>query len=139
MYNVIVDELTDYNVTFPSYISDTDIAKHVLVNALWYLDGNKDKFNIQKVEKLPERFRNKFNEFHDWKKKKGAAPRLDSVTLKNHVTCLMSLLDKPFTLSWGAFKTDVEGLMLSMDTYVRYLDDANVKQTYRQSLNHPFW
>ena len=139
LYNAIVDDMTKSNVKFPSYKADNEVEKYtrVLVNALWYLDGNKDKFKHQQVEKLPDRFLNQFNNYNDWKRKKIAALRIESVVLKEHVSCLMSLLDKPFSHSWGAFKTDVEMLALAMDSSARYLDEANANQTQRQLQTHP--
>ena len=84
LYNAIVDDMTKSNVKFPSYKADNKVEKYtrVLVNALWYLDGKKDKFKHQKVEKLPDRFLNQFNNYNDWKRKKIAAPRIESVVLK---------------------------------------------------------
>lgn len=56
-------------MTFPKAMSDDCVKKHVevLVNCLWYLDGNKDKFNSARsanvtgaeaitVTPIPERY-----------------------------------------------------------------------------------
>ena len=45
LHNKLVQEMLDKKINFPNSMFGTTIEKHVssITNALWYIDGNKDK------------------------------------------------------------------------------------------------
>ena len=60
---------------------------------------------------------------------------LDVPGSRNHAKCIMLLSEKNFTNRWTQFRTDLEQLAESLDSYAQYLDDANNLQNKHQSVN----
>ena len=83
------------------------------------------------------RFKGNFNGFNDWKRKKIKAPSLQSGDLREHVTCLINLLEKPYPSQWGDFRFEIEAMMLSLDSYATFLEESNKSQHERQKQKHP--
>ena len=58
--------------------------------------------------------------------------------MKRHGSCLMSLLEKPFTNRWGKYREDLEQPMaLAIDSYAQYLVTCNKSQAARQADRNP--
>ena len=62
---------------------------------------------------------------------------MQAASLREHVSCMLNLLDKTYTASWGSFREDLDQLMLALDKYAEFLDKANKSQQDRQKKDHP--
>ncbi|WAR11120.1 hypothetical protein MAR_036196, partial [Mya arenaria] len=136
--------MTSCDVMFPGSMPDDTVKKHidVITNAMWYLDGNKQKLTdrakqSENVAIVPDRFVDNFNDYNDWKKKEQRAPRLQASELKKHSGGIFRLVSMVFTQRWGTFGSDLEQLAVAMDSYAEFLEMSNEQQAKRQKLDHP--
>ncbi|XP_014667401.1 PREDICTED: uncharacterized protein LOC106808977 [Priapulus caudatus] len=128
---------------FPKSLPGETVRKHfnIIVEALWYIDGTKDKIQQRAeshhVKPLPPRFQENFNNYNDFKEKRKAAQQLGSQELKRHSGLIFRLIGFAFTSTWDNLRQDLEVLALSLDYYATFLENENQSQKYSQLLAHP--
>ena len=110
-----------------------------LTNALWWLDGRKEKINAQsrkrKIEPTPERF-NAYSKYQDWVKWK-KKPRLTEDECKIHSSNLIDAIEDSSIIWPTAWKDDIVELSSSVSSYATWLQGSNKDQKSRQSQLHP--
>lgn len=57
LYNDLIEDAQE--IEFPASLATSEMTRHVMVivDALWYIDGNHEKINhkLEKEKKIPER------------------------------------------------------------------------------------
>lgn len=147
LFNDVRNLLLIRGIGFPPSVAESEgfSVVNVLTNTLWAIDASHDtlsaatsKQGSTKIPKLPGVWE-QFQGYNDYKSKKVAKPRLQSLVLKEFAQEIFQIIGFPSLQfsDWHQTKMEVEGLANTLDAYAYHLEEANLSQQQRQGVNHP--
>ena len=147
LFNDVVALLAENNVGFRGdEVGGIGITfTNSLVDTLWYIDGQYQKFESRKehgkVLPIPELF-SRFNKggennkdgYNDWIAKRKKAPQMSRQGLKDHTDKLISVISHSrfSTSQWKAIREGVEGLVRSLRTYAEDMEEGQKRVAENQ-------